>query len=187
MPISARSGDGTKAFSVHSAPGYLLQFMVFLVLGSSGTLLHGQTVEIKLVNGRTGNPLAGTCVNVWVGNERKNAMAIHTDQSGVAKLRLTDRDSETDFSRRWKECGAFGVVDPVVKYGDSIRINAGYVLCQPHAPDYSWLSLTNISTNQLIQGGIVTPNTCGKATASPKSREMIIFVRPLNWWEKLKE
>jgi hypothetical protein len=110
-----------------------------------------------------------------------------TDENGVAKLRLTDKDSEVDVRRRWKDCGDFGVIDPVVKYNDSIRINAGYVLCQPHTRDYSWLSLTDLSMEQLIQRGIVTPNSCGKATASPKSGEVVIFDRPLNWWDKLKE
>jgi hypothetical protein len=33
----------------------------------------------------------------------------------------------------------------------------------------------------------LTDNDCGKATASPKPGELIIFVRPLTWWEKLKQ
>jgi hypothetical protein len=54
-----------------------------------------------------------------------------------------------------------------VKYDDSLRINAGYVLYQPQTPDYSWLDIREISTKQLMREGIVMPNTCGKATASP--------------------
>lgn len=176
-----------KVFPVHLFIRCVLRFLVLLVLSSSGALLYAQTVEIKLVNGRNGSPLAETCVNVWIGNGRKDAIAVPTDKNGVARLRLTDQDSEVDARRRWKGCGDFGVIDPVVKYESSIRINAGYVLCQPEAPDYSWLALTSLSTEQLIQKGIVTPNSCGKPTASPKPGEVIIFVRPLNWWEKLKQ
>jgi hypothetical protein len=40
---------------------------------------------------------------------------------------------------------------------------------------------------QVVQQGIVTANTCGKATASPKPGEVTIFVRPLTWWEQLKQ
>jgi hypothetical protein len=149
-------------------------------------LLYAQTIQIKLVNGRNGSPLAGTCVNVWVGNEQKDAMAIPTDENGVARLRLTDKNSEVDVHSLWKGCGFFGVTNPVVKYDNSLRINASYVLCQPHAPGYSWLALTSFSTQEVIQRGIVTPNSCGKAAASPKPGEVIMFVRPLNWWEKLK-
>jgi hypothetical protein len=160
--------------------------LAFLVFSPSVTILSAQAIEIKLVNGRDGSPLGGTCVNVWIGNERKSAMAIPTDKNGIARLRVTDKDEEMNIHSRWKDCGDFGVINPVVKYGNSLRINAGYVLCQPHIPDYSWLALRDFSMEKLIQEGIVTPNSCGKATASPKPGELVIFVRPLNWWEKLK-
>jgi hypothetical protein len=61
------------------------------------------------------------------------------------------------------------------------------VLYQPQTPDYSWLDIREISTKQLMREGIVMPNTCGKATASPQPGELVIFVRPLSWWEKIKE
>jgi hypothetical protein len=114
-------------------------------------------------------------------------MAIPTDNNGVARLRLTDKDSEIDSGKPWRACGDFGVIDPVVKYDDSLRVNAGYVLCEPRTPDYSWLGITGFPTKQVVQQGIVTPNACGKATASPRPGEVIIFVRPLTWWEKLKQ
>jgi len=47
---------------------------------------------------------------------------------------------------------------------------------QPHAPDYSWLAATDFSTNEVLQHGIVTANTCGKATAPLKAEQLIIFV-----------
>jgi hypothetical protein len=153
--------------------------LVLLAFGSSGAVLCAQTVEIELVNGRSGRPVPDKCVNVWVGKERKAAMAIPTDKDGVASLRLTDKDSEINTRRPWKGCGDFGVINPVVKYDDSLRINAGYVLCQLRKPDYSWLATRDFSAKQVVQQGIVTANTCGAATASPKSGEVILFVRPL--------
>jgi hypothetical protein len=47
--------------------------------------------------------------------------------------------------------------------------------------------MTNFSTEEILQHGVATANTCGKATASPKPGEVILFVRPLTWWEKLKQ
>jgi hypothetical protein len=143
------------------------QVLVLFVLAASATLLHGQALTIKILNGRSGHSMASGHVNVWVGNQRKEAMAIPTDKNGIARLRLTDHDSEVNISNRCKNCGTFGVVNPVVKYDDSLRINAGYVLYQPQTPDYSWLDIREISTKQLMREGIVMPNTCGKATASP--------------------
>jgi hypothetical protein len=159
---------------------------VLLAFGSCRTALRGQTVEIKLVNGKTGRPIPGACVNVWVGNERKAALAVPTDEDGVAQLRLTDKDGEVDIQNRWRGCGDFGTIDPVVKYHDSLRINAGYVLCQSPAPGYSWLATMDLSMREVLGHGIATANTCGKAAAPPKPGEVIVFVRPLSWWEKLK-
>jgi hypothetical protein len=107
-------------------------------------------------------------VNAWVGTGRKEAMAIPTDENGVAWLYLTDKDAEVNTQSKPKSCGDFGVVHPVVKYADTIRVVAGYAVCQPHAPDYSWLATMEFSMKQIVQQGVVTANTCGKVTASAK-------------------
>jgi hypothetical protein len=187
MSMTERSKARVRVFADRSFFRRLVKLLALLVLGSSGRVLCAQTVGIKLVNGRSGRPMASTCVNVWVGNERKAAMAIPSDENGVARLRLTDKDGEIDMNNRWKGCGDFGVISPVVKYNDSLRINAGYVLCQSRTPDHTWLAIADLSTKEVLQHGIVTPNTCGKATALPEPGEVIIFVRPLSWWEKQKE
>jgi hypothetical protein len=153
----------------------------------SGPSLFAQTIEIKLVNGKTGRPLANTCVNVWIGHERKDALAIPTNDQGVATVWLTMDEIALNGRDRWKDCGDFGVINPVVRYEDSIRVNASYVLCQPRRPDYSWLALSSFSTEEVLQHGIVTLNSCGKSTASPKPGEIVLYVRPLNWWERLKQ
>jgi hypothetical protein len=161
--------------------------MALFILVSSGTVLRAQTIKIKLVNGKTGLPITNKCVNTWVGTERKEAMAIPLDKNGVARLYLTDKDSEVNVQNRAQNCGDFGVIHPAVKNSDTLRIVAGYVVCEPHAADYSWLATMEFSTKQIIQQGIVIGNTCGKATASPSPGELLIFVRPLTWWEQLKQ
>jgi len=179
-----RCGKGRRDFFMALS---VLRLSVAIVFVLSGTALCAQTIEIKLVNGRNGAPMSDACVNLWAGTEREEAMAIPTDKNGVARLRLTEKDSEINIQSHWKGCGEFGVVNPVVKYNDSLRINAGYVLCQSRKSDYSWLAIRDFSTKEVLQRGVVTANTCGKATASPKPGEVIIFVRPLSWWEKLKQ
>jgi len=145
--------------------------------------VHAQTLRIKLINGRNGHPISDSFVNVWVGNARKDAMPIPTDQEGIARLRLTEDDSEIDVRNR----PGVGVTNPVVKYSDSLRVNAGYVSCQPNRPDYSWLLIQSFSTSDVLRSGVVTVNACGKANASPQPGELILFVRPLTFWEKLKQ
>ena len=159
--------------------------LLLILLGTSfwSTPAHAQTLLIKLVNGRSGRPISHGFVNVWVGNAQKAAMPITTDQEGIARLRLTENDSEIDVQNR----RGVGVVNPVVKYSDSLRVNAGYVSCQPNKPDYSWLWIQSFSTPDVLRSGIVTANACGKAKASPQPGELIMFVRPLTFWEKLKQ
>lgn len=103
------------------------------------------------------------------------------------RLRLTDKENDVDIDRRWSGCGLFGVMDPVVKYHDAIKVNVGYVLCQALKSDHSWLSISKFATERVLQDGIVTPNSCGSATPLPKPGEVVIFVRPLKWWEKLRQ
>lgn len=185
MPVIAYTRKRRRAIEslVRGAAGLLL----LLVLCLAAAALQAQTIRIKLVNGRTGRAVAGACVNVWVGNERKSALAIPTDNDGVASLRLTNRDAEVNAQKRWKECGDLGVTDPVVKDASSIRINVGYVLCQLRRADHTWLATQSFDTKQVLQSGIVSANTCGKAKALPTPGEVVLFVRPLSWWEKLKE
>jgi len=165
----------------------LAQLLLLLVFTSTGTFLCAQIVTIKLVNGRNGHPMSNSHVNLWVGPERKRTMVIPTDKNGIARLRLTDNDDEVDLHMHEKHIGDNVVIDPTVKYDENLWVNVPFVICYPHVRDYSWLAITNISTKQLLQQGIVWPNTCGKATASPKPGELAIFVRPLTWWEKMKE
>jgi len=131
--------------------------------------------------------MSNSHVDVWVGTKRIEAMAIPTDKDGIARLRLTDNDDEVDLHMREKHIGDDVVIGPIMKYDENVRVNVPFVICYPHVRDYSWLAVTNISTKQLLQQGIVWPNTCGKATASPKPGELIIFVRPLSFWEKFKQ
>lgn len=96
MPIGMRKICTEQKFR-HAAlifRSLWVAFFMVLLVGSLGMSLGAQTISIKLVNGKNGHPIAGTCVNVWVGSERKAAMAIPTGRDGVASLRLTNEDAE---------------------------------------------------------------------------------------------
>ena len=158
------------------------------VVVALGAPAYAQTIRIKLLNGRNGRPLAHSCINLWVGHGRVAASAVVTNKKGVASLRLTTRAAEINTAHWPLACtkGLEGRV-PIFKYASSVKINVGYVVCVPHGSNYSWLALMKFSTKKILQSGIVTPNSCGKARASPKPGEITLFVRPLTLWEKLKE
>ena len=164
----------------------MVRLLLLLTFGSVFPL-SAQTIEIKLIDGRNGHPIANTCVNVWVGDERKDPLTIPTDTNGAARLRLTNDHAEIKTDDRWKARGDFGVINPVVQYKDLFEINVGYVVCEPHGTDFSWLEVKKIPTREVMQRGVVNANTCGKPTASPTPGQVTIFVRPLNFWEKLRQ
>jgi hypothetical protein len=62
-----------------------------------------------------------------------------------------------------------GVIDPVVKYADTIRVSVGYVSCASRKSDFSWLAITGFPTKDLIERGIVTPNTLRQAVSSAET------------------
>jgi len=166
----------------------MLKFLTCLLLISPTMSLFAQTIEIKLVDGRNGRPIVGesSYVNVWVGGERKEAIAIPTDEKGVARLQLTLNPSEVNIPNS-KNNGSIVVGHPIVKYDESFRINAPYVLCGAGGSNYSWLGLKNFTTKEILDRGYASANTCGKVTVLPQPGQVILFVRPLTVWEKLKQ
>jgi hypothetical protein len=169
----------------------LTKLVSVLVFCSSGTVLRAQTIQIKIVNGQNGHPVVNRCMYVWVGNRSNPSsgplLETQTDKDGIVSLRLTREDGKISDENQRVTCGLVGATAPVAKYGDTVSIRAGYVLCQPHTPDYSWLAKADFSTEEVLQHGIATANTCGKATAAPTPGQVTLFVRPLTWWEKFKQ
>jgi hypothetical protein len=166
----------------------LLKSFVLLFLTLPGASLFAQTLEIKLVDGRNGRPMvsASSYVNVWVGTQRKEAIVIPTDGKGVARIQLTLNPGEVNIPNS-KNSGSIVLEHPIVMYDDSFRINAPYALCTSGGPNYSWLGPEKFSTKEVLSRGYVSPNTCGKSTDSPRPGQVILFVRPLTRWDKLKQ
>lgn len=166
----------------------ILKFLMSLFLILPGVSLSAQTLEITLVDGRNGHPMVGTSsyVNVWVGTERKEAIAIPTDGKGVARLQLTLNASEVNIPNP-KNSGSIVVDHPIVKYDESFRINVPYVLCESGGSNYSWLASEHFSTKEILHHGYASPNACGKVTVSPRPGQVVLFVRPLTWREKLEQ
>jgi hypothetical protein len=166
----------------------LLNLLVTVLLTMPAMLLAAQTLEIKLVDGRNGRPMVGASsyVNVWVGGERKEAIAIPTDDKGVARLQITHNPNEVNVPNSTGH-GSIVANHPVVEYDESFRINAPYVLCGSGEGRHSWLELKNFSTKEVLDHGYASVNTCGKVTALPQPGQVVLFVRPLTFMEKVKQ
>jgi hypothetical protein len=163
-----------------------------LLLASSAKILSAQTIQIKLIDGKTGRPVARACVGVWMKDpSNKMSVYIPADKDGVARLRLTRNDNEIDISYNPKlGCGGTGAIKPVLKYDDTlttyttgIHPSCAFSESMPNAR----FNGIDFSTNEVLQHGVVSANTCGKATASPQPGEVILFVRPRNFGEKVQD
>ena len=153
------------------------------VLGLFGPPLRAQDIRIKVMDGRNGRIISDECVNVWVGEKTVEALLIPTNRDGIALLHLVGSDRDTNVQRSASACGGWGEVDPVVRYADIIGIATGnYVPCQAHPVDTPKLLF---SVQEVLRFGAATANACGKIEASPHPGELIFFVRPRHWWERV--
>ena len=121
-------------------------------------------------------------VNVWVGKERENAVVIGTAADGVARVELTRDSTEVNVPNFGGE-GLLTVAKPVLEYAESFQINVPYAWCTPGGSAYSWLASKELSTRDLLQHGYVSPNTCGKASTPAEPGQVVLFVKPLTFWE----
>jgi hypothetical protein len=191
MPVTSRNKSRTRFFAIRFARMALLALLLF---ASCAAALRAQAIQIKLVNGETGRPVAGICVGVvgvWLTNNARVLASIPTDKSGVARLRLTQKDDEVDISYSSKlGCGRDGAINPVLKYANSLSIDTYYddpsCAFPQSMPNARWKEM-DFSTQEVLQHGVVSANTCGKVTASPQPGELILFVRSRTFQEKVSD
>jgi hypothetical protein len=188
--MSMTTGDKSsrKFFAMRLAAKGLLALLFF---ASYATALRAQTIQIKLVNGKTGRPVAGACVGAWMMKDIRMSAFIPMDKDGVARLRLTHKDNEVDISYNSKlGCGGTGAINPVLKYDDTLSTysTGDHPSCafSESVPNARWKEI-DFSTKEVLQHGVISANTCGKVTASPQPGEVILFVRPRNFQEKVHD
>ncbi|MGA8368317.1 MAG: hypothetical protein WB716_13460 [Candidatus Acidiferrales bacterium] len=186
MPITTGGKSSRRFFAIRfAAKG----FLALLLFASCAAGLRAQAIQFKVVNGKTGRPVADVCVGVDMKNLTQ-PVYIKTDKDGVALLRLTHIDNEVDISYNvelW--CGGTGAINPVLKYGDLLQTGTGgdHPSCAyPQSmPNGRWKGTDPLSTKEVLQHGVVSANTCGKAIASPQPGEVILFVRSRTFREKV--
>ena len=122
--------------------------------------------------------------------DTRTTATIRTDKDGIARLRLTKNDNEVDVSVNLKlGCGGDGVINPAFKYADLLSaytaVEAPSCSLPENAPEARWKEMDPISTKEVLQKGFVSANTCGKVTRSPQPGQVLLFVRPRNFREKV--
>lgn len=173
--------------SLNMRPHFRCVVPLLGVLGLAITLRAQEVqINIKVLNGRNGQPVAKSCVfvQVWRNPREFSAEEAATDHKGVARIRLTYDDASVSPGRKEAACFRGATVGAVLRYGNSVNIGPNRdkaVDCRP--PTNKWGTRDySYPLKLIVRRGIVLANTCGKAAATPVPGEVILFVKPVHWW-----
>jgi len=97
VPITSEEETSWKYFAMR----YATRFFALLLFASCGAALRAQTIQIMLMNGKTGQPVTSiswlsprTTVQVGLGHESDLSLELTADKQGVIPLRFTFDDAE---------------------------------------------------------------------------------------------
>lgn len=120
-------------------------------------------ITIKVINGHNGKPLKGTTVDVWFGRKASPPPTqVRTTNEGNASL-LVPESVET-------------IVIAGQRVGD----------CRAGNPK-SYIEGNVYRIQDILRTGVVAQNKCGKARNQPTHGVLVFYVRPLHWWEKMRD
>jgi hypothetical protein len=136
---------------VQDKPGVLTRVASSLVLGLASAIATAQTtqIHIQILNANNGHPIKNRSLGIVLG-PNSNTPDGRSDAKGMIVV-TTDPRATINL-----------VTQP-------------YAECRPKSPD-PWE--IKYSVADILATGLSTPNICGKAHATAKSGEIIIFERP---------
>ena len=161
----------------------------FLMLALSGPFLHGQQIQLKLMDARNGKPIRNECVNVWTGTERDRHLVAETNNDGIAVLRLGRGEvvAETACKGWERQASISPDFDALILAPD------WHVACQEYRKVVPGEPITNPLTRMpsypiktILELGISASNTCGRFRLKAKPGELILFVRARTFLEKMR-
>ena len=142
-----------------------LEFIGVAILLLTTHSLCAQTITIKVLDGRNGRPMGGEIIDVWLGDHANGRpVQVRTGHDGMALLPVS-RDQQT-----FVVAGEFlGRCRPLPNNSSKTVVDSNV---------YRFADVETI--------GVVSQNTCGKASSQPVPGQLIYFARPLHWWEKMQ-
>ena len=135
-----------------------------LPLFATGTAA-AQQITVHLLDGCNGQPLKNQVLDVWFSDQASGApLQTRTGQDGTAIVTIPHDAKMFVAAGEWvADCRADN------KPGKSYIDSYVYVI------------------TAVMITGIVAENRCGKTTQQPLPGTFTFFVRPMHWWEKMRE
>lgn len=154
----------------------ILSCILFVVV-PIGLLAQTATIRIRVLDGRTGKNLSG--MNLAF-------VDYHNDRDGSTDADLNGRkivETSADGDSYIANPNAHGVL-VFDGLGSGVWVPCTrQKLYDSDTRTYGSEHLYPVST--IVASGLVAKNDCSRRTATAKPSELIIFVRPATWWEKL--
>jgi hypothetical protein len=139
----------------------LISFAVALGVTIGSPYGFAAEIHVRLVNTLTGKPMNDQPIVLYLGRDDKAVLHQTTDEDGVA---------------------VFHMPTPIPDWINPAEASYTLYHCSPYQK-------TRFPIAEVLQRGVVALNTCdpkgklkGKVQAMPG--EVVVFARPLHWWEK---
>lgn len=177
------------------APVIQQVFLWFVFIALSGILARPQDISIRVLNGRNGKPITDECINVSLGSWHGADLLLPTT-NGIAMLHI--RGNQITGAAPSSSCNGQAIVGPkpFSKGVDTIAVATDYYKsCQeygkidrgePATQELLKEIVPSYSINTILKDGASAGNTCGKIRVQPKPGELILFVRPTHWWQRMR-
>ena len=150
---------------------------ILLAVSPMGLLAQTSTIHVRLVDGRTGKNLSGMNL-AFVDYYSDRDGNTHADLNGRTPV-TTSADGDSYVANP----DANGVlVFGGLGNGDWTPCTR-QKLYDSDKGTYGNEHLYPVST--IVALGLVTKNNCSRRTATAKPGELVIFIRPATWWEKV--
>lgn len=151
---------------------------ILFAVAPIGLLAQTATIHIRVLDGRTGKSLSGMNLEfvdyhtIRDGNthaDLSGRMIVKTSADGDSYVANPDADGVLVFYVLGSRNGVWTTCTRQKQYDRDTRT-------------YGNEHLYPVST--IVASGLVAKNDCSTRTAAAKPGELVIFVRPVTWWEK---
>ena len=147
-------------------PGVLTRAAsLFLLFPMQAAFTQTVPIRIRVLDGRTGKPYTHASIIVWDDT-------LLAPGHAAAVLPSTTTDDQ-----------GISVVQTSPSARISIHVTAEVGSCLPKSRAHEPLSVTRVA--DILSSGVLQRNICGKPHVEPHPGELVVFQRPLHWYERL--
>jgi hypothetical protein len=159
--------------------------MASLILLGLSIAARGQEIRVRFLNARTGRPVTYESATMWVESYKLGFLTAPADnKEGTARFLYTGDSIRGVWPPNSKlpDPSEREVTIPPGPERIAVAPIVAAGICWDTGPDGEgpWYPISEI-----LQHGAVSENTCGKATASPKPGEWILFIKPIPAWKRI--